>query len=148
MSGTPLELAPGEALLAHVRVSFRGAAAASMRATFALGSARMRQKAFETWRQTLDSAHVPSAGPEMSLALSDRRLYVCHTTFWFSRPSQAAGGIGLSRIAETAVVRNGLVTSLALVIDHGAIIEFEAMRHRAVRRFAHALDEARAPHQY
>jgi hypothetical protein len=137
------DLVPGEELIAHARVSFRGAATTSTRATFALGSARMRHKAFDQWRQGTDAAGFPSAGPEMVLAVTDRRLLVCYTTFWLSRPASASGALELKRIHETAVVRQGLVTTLAIVLDNGHIIEVEAMRGGAVRRIAAALDAAR-----
>src|SRR5947208_156779 len=127
--GLPAEnFEPGEQLLAHARVSFRGAATSSTRATFALGSARVRHNAFDEWRQGTDAAGFPSAGPEMVLAVTDRRLHVCYTTFWLSRPASSAGWIGVSRIHQIAVARQGLVTTLALVLDNGHIIEVEAMR--------------------
>jgi hypothetical protein len=134
-----LDLREGEAFRAHVHVSFRGAATASTRATFALGSARMRQKAYEDWRNAVEQAGFPTAGAEMVLALTDQRLFACRTTFWTSRPADVGGTMDVSRIHSVATSRHGMVTGLAFALTNGQVIEVEAMRGGAVRRFAHAV---------
>ena len=139
MAEPDLDLWEGEELCAHVHVSFRGAATASTRATFALGSARMRQKAYEDWRSAVEQVGFPTAGPEMVLALTDQRLFACRTTFWTSRPAEVTGSMDVSKIHAVATARHGVVTGLAFALTNGQVIEVEAMRGGAVRRFAHAM---------
>jgi hypothetical protein len=139
-----LDLEPGEELRATVSVSFRGAAAATTRSTLALGSARVRRHAFESWRAAAERVGFPAPGPEMALACTDRRLLVCRTTFWLNRPAAVAGTLDLSRIAQASVVRHGLVVGCAFALTDGAIVEVEAMRAGALRRFASTVTDARA----
>jgi hypothetical protein len=136
------ELEPDEELHAVAHASFRGAAATSARATFALGSARMRQRAYEDWRHAVEAAGFPTAGPEMFLAVTDRRLLVCRTTFVTGRPSAIEGGVELARIFDVAAVRHGLVTSVAFALVNGQIIEVEAVRGARLRRFARSMRDA------
>jgi hypothetical protein len=136
------ELEPDEELHAVAHASFRGAAATSARATFALGSARMRQRAYEDWRHAVEAAGFPTAGPEMFLAVTDRRLLVCRTTFMTGRPSTIEGGVELARIFDVAAVRHGLVTSVAFALVNGQIIEVEAVRGARLRRFARSMRDA------
>jgi hypothetical protein len=137
-----LELESGEELRAITRASFRGAALASIRATVALGSARMRQKAYEDWRHAVEAAGFPTAGPEMVLAVTNRRVLVCRTTFMTGRPSTIEGSIDLRRIAAVATTRQGLVTGLALALSNGQVIEVEAVRGAPLRRFSQAVRDA------
>jgi hypothetical protein len=130
------ELEPGEELRASVPASFRGAAAASTRSMFALGSARMRQRSYEDWRNAVEKAGFPTAGPEMVLAVTSRRVAVFRTTFFANRPAAIGGSIELARIAQVATSRRGVVTSLAFALVNGQIIEVEAMRGARLRRFA------------
>jgi hypothetical protein len=134
-----LGVEPDERVIAIAKVSFRGAAAATARATVAMGSARTRQKAFEEWAQAARSGGFPTAGPEMTLCLTDRRLIVCRHTFWMNRPDGAAGSTDLSRFVEVAIVRHGLLTSIALAIESVGLVEVEAYRGRPLRRLARAL---------
>lgn len=136
-----LELEPGEDLRASTHASFRGAAAASARATFALGSARVRNRAYEAWRDVVEAAGFPTAGPEMILGVTNRRLLACSPTFWMGRPAEIRGHVALERIAEVAVVRHGLVVGLSLALTNGRIVEVEAMRGRRLHAFADALRE-------
>ena len=143
-----LGVEPDERVIATARASFRGAAAASARATAAMGSERTRQKSFEAWVKSAQSGGFPTAGPEMTLCLTDRRLIVCRQTFWMSRPAGAAGSIDLDRFIEVAIVRHGLVTSIALAIESVGLVEVEAFRGGPLRRLARALRAAiaeRAP---
>ncbi len=142
MTRPQLELEPGEELRALTHASFRGAAAASARATFALGSSRMRMKAFDAWRDDAEASGFPTASPEMVLACTDRRVLVCRTTFWTSRPSTLGGAVALHHIAAVSVVRRGLIVACAFALTNGAIVEVEAMRARQLRRFANAVTEA------
>ena len=142
MTRPRLELEPGEELRALTHASFRGAAAASARATFALGSSRMRMRAFDAWREHAEQAGFPTAAPEMVLACTDRRVLVCRTTFWTSRPSTLGGAVALDRVAAVSVMRHGLVVACAFALTNGAIVEVEAMRARQVRRFATAVSKA------
>jgi hypothetical protein len=134
-----LELDRGEELRATAHVSFRGAAGASARSTFALGSARMRHRIYEEWRQAVELAGFPAAGAEMILAVTNRRLLVCKKTFWTGRLAQAEGAIELTRIAGVGVERHGIVVSLLLVMTNNQIVEVETMRGRKLARFADAV---------
>jgi len=141
-----LDLEPGEEVLAVTPASFRGAAATTARATFALGSARMRQGAFEAWRDHAREAGFPTAGPEMILAVTNQRLLAYFKTFWIGRPASLGGGLALRRIADVASVRHGLVVGCAFALENGQIIEVEAMRGIRLHRFARVVNEAKAAH--
>ena len=142
MRRSSFELEPDEELHAIAHASFRGAAATSARATFALGSARMRQRAYEDWRHAVEAAGFPTAGPEMFLAVTDRRLLVCRTTFMTGRPAAIEGSIELARIYDVAATRQGLVTSVAFALVDGQVIEVEAVRGARLRRFAQSVRDA------
>jgi hypothetical protein len=135
-------LEPGERLISRAPASFRGAAAASIRSTFALASARARRQAHDAWCMHAESVGFPVAGPEMWLGLTDSRLIVWNTTFVLSRPGAVKGVVPLADVAEVATTRHGLVTGLAVALSTGHFIEVEAMRGRRLRRFAAALREA------
>ena len=139
---SPFELEPDEELRASAHASFRGAAAVSARATFALGSARMRQRAYEEWRDAAEGVGFPTAGPEMALVVTNRRLLVCRTTFMLGRPSTVEGDLDLRRIADVATTRHGAVTGLAFALLNGYIVEVEAMRGARLRRFGESVREA------
>jgi len=135
-------LEPDERLISRAPASFRGAAAASVRSTFALGSARARRQAHDAWVRQAEAVGFPAAGPEMWLGLTESRLIVWNTTFMLSRPGVVKGDIPLKDVAEVATARHGLVTGLAVALTTGHYIEVEAMRGRRLRRFADALQEA------
>jgi hypothetical protein len=147
MDGLLPGLEPDERLLSRTPASFRGATAASVRSTFALGSARLRNQAYNAWRMHAESSGFPAAGPEMWLGLTDRRLIVWDTTFILSRPGRIKGVIRLSEVAQVATARHGLVTGLALALTTGQFVEVEAMRGRRLHRFAHALRAALESHR-
>ena len=63
------------------------------------------------------SRGLPDRGPEMILAVTDRRLLVYHTSFWSGRPTTAGGSIDLDRVHTVAVKRHGLVVGLAFALD-------------------------------
>ena len=132
-------LEPGERLLARAPVSFRGATAASARSTFALAAARRRMNAYHAWREHAEALGFTTAGPEMVIGVTDARFVVWSTTFWLSRPGSIAGKLPLSKIADVATTRHGIVTGLALALETGDIVEVEAMRGRRLRRLADAL---------
>jgi hypothetical protein len=136
------ELEPGERLIARSPASFRGAAAASIRATFALGSSRARHQAHDAWCMHAESVGFPAAGPEMWLGLTDSRLIVWNTTFMLNRPGAVKGVVPLTDVAQVATARHGLVTGLAVALSSGQFIEVEAMRGRRLRRFAAELRDA------
>ena len=138
------ELPPGEELRATTSASFRGAAAASTRATFAFASQRMRDRAYDAWRDAVAAAGFPTAGPEMIVALTNRRLLVYHTSFWSGRPTTAGGSIDLDRVHTVAIKRHGMVVGLAFALTNGQIVELEAIRGWRIRRFAHAVTAALA----
>jgi hypothetical protein len=142
-----IQLEQGEELRAQAHASFRGAAATSARATFALGSAKMRHRAFESWRDGADAAHFPIAGPEMVLVVTSDRLLVCKPSFWSGRAAEVAGAVPLEKIAEVVVVRAGLVTGCAIALTSGAFVQVEAVRGRRLRALARALDDARQQHK-
>ena len=134
-----LGVEPDERVLATAKASFRGASGATARSTLALGSARSRQKDFEAWAQGARAASFPTAGPEMTLCLTDRRLIVCRHTFWLNRPNGAAGSLDLGQFADVAIVHHGLLTSIAFAIEAKGLVEVEAYRGRPLRRLARAL---------
>jgi hypothetical protein len=134
-------LEPDERLISRTPASFRGATAASMRATFALGSARARRQAHDEWCMHAEAVGFPAAGPEMWLGLTESRLIVWSTTLMLSRPGAIKGVVPLADVAEVATARHGLVTGLAVALTTGQFIEVEAMRGRRLRRFADALRE-------
>jgi hypothetical protein len=138
----PPGLEPEERLLSRAPASFRGATAASIRSTFALGSARQRNQAYNGWRMQAEAVGFPAAGPEMWLGLTDSRLIIWGTTFMLNRPSAVKGVIPLTDVAQVATERHGLVTGLAVALTTGQFVEVEAMRGRRLRRFAAAVHTA------
>jgi hypothetical protein len=133
---------PGERLIARAPASFRGAAAVSIRSTFAMGSSRARRQAHDAWCMHAESVGFPAAGPEMWLGLTDSRIIVWNTTFMLSRPGTVKGVVPLSDVAEVATARHGLVTGLAVALTSGQFIEVEALRGRRLRRLAAEIREA------
>jgi hypothetical protein len=139
--GELLDLEPGEEVLAVARASFRGAAATSTRATFALGSGRMRMKAFVTWYEAAQQSGFPQVPADMVVAVTPRRLLFGKPTFWGRPPRRYWSQIELDRIAEVAVVRHGIVTGVAFGFRHGAIVEVEALRGRALRNLVEVIEQ-------
>jgi len=135
-------LEPDERVLVRAPASFRGAAAASLRSTFALGSARARRQAHYAWSSHAESIGFPAAGPEMWLGLTESRIIVWGTTFMLSRPGAVKGVVPITEVAEVATTRHGLVTGVAVAMRTGQFIEVEAMRGRRLRQFADLLREA------
>jgi hypothetical protein len=135
-------LEPDERVLVRAPVSFRGAASASIRSTFALGSARARRQAHYAWCTHAESVGFPAAGPEMWLGLTESRIIVWGTTFILSRPGAVKGVVPVTEVAQVATSRHGLVTGLAVAMKTGHFIEVEAMRGRRLRRFAALLRDA------
>jgi hypothetical protein len=142
-----LELEPGEELHARTHVSFRGSGACSVRSTFALGSARMRARAYEGWSALARNARFPEVGPEMVLQLTNRRIAVRKASFWMGRPTDVGQDIDLRDVAAVAVQRHGLVVGLAIAMKDGAIVEVETMRPRRLRAFARSIDTLLAQQQ-
>jgi hypothetical protein len=138
--GVP-DLEAGEAVRAMAGASFRGGFIATIKTTFAFGSARVRSNAFEDWKEPVDKAGFPTAGPDAILVVTDRRLLVYFTTFWAERPGDLGGDIELDRIYQVAVRRHGLVLGIAFALTSGDVVEFEAMRSIRLRRFAHAVQK-------
>jgi hypothetical protein len=136
--GVP-DLEPGEELRAMAGASFRGGFIATVKTTFAFGSARVRNNAFEDWKLPAEKAGFPTAGPEAILAVTDRRVLVYFTTFWAERPGDLGGDIELDRVYQVAVRRHGLVLGIAFALTSGEVVEFEAMRSIRLRRFARAV---------
>jgi hypothetical protein len=137
--GQLLEIEPDEELLAVARASFRGAAATSARSTFALGSARMRMRAFNDWHDAAVASGFPTAPPDMVVAATDRRVLVGKPTFWGRAPARYWGAIELHQIAELAVVKHGIVTGVAFAFTRGAIVEIEALRGRRLRHLVNVV---------
>jgi hypothetical protein len=129
-------LEPGEQLLVRTPASFRGATGTSISATFALASAHKRIEAYRAWQMPADLVGFKTAGPEMVLGLTDRRLVIWKTTFWFSRVSEISGEVPFDRLHDVVAVRHGLVTSVAFAFTNGQIVEVEAMRGRRLRHLA------------
>ena len=136
-----LELEPDEKVLVVTRASFRGAAAASMRATFSLGSGRMRMKSFDVWHDAAIASGFPPVPPEMFVAATDRRILFGKPTFWGTAPSGYWSALGYDHIAQTVWVRHGFVTGVAFGMAHGSIVEIEAVRGRKLRRLVTVIQE-------
>jgi hypothetical protein len=130
-----IDLEPGEEVLATARASFRGAAGSSAKATFALGSDRMRMKAFSTWLDAARASGFPEAPPDMFLTATDRRILVGKPRFMGGAPAHYYGSLGYGEIVEIVWVRHGIVTGVAFAFQFGGIVEIEAMRGRDLRRF-------------
>jgi hypothetical protein len=139
-----IEVEPGEAVLRIARASFRGAAATSTRATFALGSGRMRDRAYHVWHDAATSAGFPSAPADMVVVATDRRVLFGKPTFWGRVPTCYWSALDLGAISQIVASRHGIVTGVAFALYDGAIVEIEALRGRQLRRFADAV-EARLP---
>jgi len=139
LAAPPPGLEPDEHLIARASASFRGAAAASVRSTFALSSARRRLDAYRGWQEAAAIAGFSTVGPEFVLGLTDRGLVVWSTSFWFGRPRAICGRIALSDIHDVAVARHGLVTGFAVAFRSGAVVEIETMRGRHLRHLAAAV---------
>jgi hypothetical protein len=131
-----VDLEPGEEILATARASFRGAAATSVRTTFALGSGRLRMRAFDVWFDAARATGFPEAPPDMFLAATDRRILVGKPRFFGGAPARYMGEIDYAKVAQVMAVRHGLVTGVALAFHFGGIVEIEAVRGRGLRRFA------------
>jgi hypothetical protein len=136
-----IEIEPGEELLVLAHASFRGAAAASMRSTMALGSGRMRMKSFDAWHDAAIASGFPPVPPEMFVAATDRRVLFGRPTFWGRPPSGYWSALGYDRIAQIIWVRHGLVTGVAFALTHGAIVEIEAVRGRKLRHMVNVIQE-------
>jgi hypothetical protein len=139
LDNAPHGLEPDEALLARAPASFRGSMATSISSTFTLSSARKRIEAYNAWRMQADVAGFKTDGPEMVLGLTEHRLVVWKTTFWFSRLAAIAGEVPLDKVHDVAAVRRGLFTSLAIAFKDGQVVEVEAMRGRRLRHLAHTM---------
>ncbi len=138
-------LEPEEHLLVRAPASFRGATVTSISSTFALGSARKRLEAYNAWAQESGAAGFRTEGPEMILGLTETRLIVWKTTFWFNRPGAIAGEVPLSAVHDVAAARHGMVTGLALVFKNSQIVEVEAMRGRRLRHLASTMQALISP---
>jgi hypothetical protein len=136
-----IELEPGEELLAVARASFRGAAGVSVRATFALGSGRMRLRAFDDWHDAAIVSGFPRVPPDMVVAATDQRVLFGKPTFWGGTPSRYSGAVELGRLAEIIAVSHGLLTGVAFAFKDGAIVEIEAIRGRRLRRLVLVVEE-------
>ena len=132
-------LEPDEELLVRTPVSFRGAATTSVASTFALASARKRIEAYRVWQMQADLVGFKTAGPEMMLGLTDRRLVIWKMSFWFNRVNAIAGEVPITKLHDVAATRHGLVTGLAFAFKDGQIVEVEAMRGRKIRHLAEQL---------
>lgn len=132
------DLEPDESVLAVAAASFRG----SLATTLTGGSARTRAKRFEAWRAEAATAGFPTAGTEMFLAATPRRLVVCATSFWTERPTGSVGAVEIERIAQVGVHRQGLLHVLTVVLHPGALIEVEALRGSRLRALAASIDRS------
>ena len=128
-----IDLEPGEQILATARASFRGAAATSAKSTFALGSGRLRMRAFDVWFDAARSSGFPDSPPDMYLAATDRRILTGKPRFWGGAPPRYTGELDYAKVARVVAVRHGLVTGVAFAFHFGGIVEIEAVRGRALR---------------
>lgn len=131
--GELIDLETDEEILTLARASFRGAAAASTRATFAFGSGRMRMKAYDVWHDAAIELGFPIVPPDMVVAATNRRILFGKPTFWGRPPKRYWSAIQFDSIAEIVAVRHGMVTGVAFGFTHGGIVEIEALRGRRLR---------------
>jgi hypothetical protein len=131
-----IELQPDEHLLTTAHASFRGATAASVRATFALGSSRMRNRAFDAWHTAALASGLPRVPPDMIVAVTDRRVLFGHPTFFGHAPKAYWSAVDLDEIGQIVAVRHGLLTGVAIAFRMGGVVELEALRGRRLRRWA------------
>ncbi len=139
------ELESGEELRAIARASFRGAAATSTRATFALGSGRMRMRAYAEWHNAVIQTGFPTVPPDMVVAASDRRVLFGKPTFWGYPPTAYWSALAFGDIAQIVAAQHGIVTGVAFALTNGSVVEIEALRGRKLRRFAEAVEQALPP---
>jgi hypothetical protein len=137
----PIELEPGETILATAGASFRGAAAASVRATFAFGAGRIRNRDYSEWRTAAVTSGFPPVPDDMVVAVTEQRLL-------FGKARMPGRGrvytyeLPLERISQVASERHGMVVGLGIAMrGTGAMIELEAMRGRQLAHLADVLDE-------
>jgi hypothetical protein len=135
-----IEVGPDEEPLRTARASFRGAAATSTRATFALGSGRMRDRAYHAWHDAATSAGFPSAPADMVIVATDRRILFGKPTFWGRVPTRYWSALDLGAISQIVATRHGIVTGVAFALYDGTIVEIEAMRGRQLRRFTDTVE--------
>jgi hypothetical protein len=136
-----LEPEPGETVLAVARASFRGAAAVTTRATFAMGPGRMRMRAFHDWHEAAIASGLPPVTPDMILVATHRRVLFGRPTFWGRPPARYSGAVRIEQIAQVVAVRHGIVTGVAFGFTDGSIVEIEAIRARRLRRLVQVIDE-------
>ena len=136
-----IELEPGEDILAIAHASFRGAAATSVRATFTLGSARARNRAFAAWQDAALASGFPTVPPDMYVAVTETRVLFGKPTFWGGRPKTFWSTLDIDKIAKVAIVRHGFVIGVAFAMTHGSIVELEAVRTRKLRRAVRMIEE-------
>ena len=141
-----LDLEPGEEILVAARASFRGAAAVTTRATFALGSGRMRLRAYHEWQDAANASGFGPVPPDMIIAVSDRRILFGKPTFWGRMPPGFWSAIYHDDVAKIVAVQHGLVTGVAFGLTSGGVVEIEAMRGARLRRLVRIVD-ARHPHE-
>jgi hypothetical protein len=135
-----LELDPGEEILVVARASFRGAAAVTTRATFALGSGRMRLRAYHDWQDAANEAGFGPVPPDMIIAVTDRRILFGKPTFWGRVPPGYWSAIYHDDVAQIVAVQHGLVTGVAFGLTSGGVVEIEAMRGAPLRRLVRVID--------
>jgi hypothetical protein len=131
-----IDLEPGEEVLATARASFRGAAGTSVKATFVLGSGRMRMRAFDVWFDQARASGFPHVPPDMVIRATDRRVLFGKPRFWGGAPARFTGTLDYADIAQVVAVRHGLITGVAFAFRFGGIVEVEAARGRRLRRLA------------
>jgi hypothetical protein len=136
------DLEPGEQLHLTAPASFRGAWSATARSTFSLASSRRRLAAFEAWEIGAREAGFSPGEPETILGLTDTRLVAWKPSFFLHHATELTASIPLARLYGVGVIRHGLVTGVSFVTEAGAIIEFEAIRGRRLRRLAEATSAA------
>jgi hypothetical protein len=131
-----IDLEPEEKILATARASFRGAAATSVKSTIALGSGRMRMRAFDSWYDAARASGFPESPPDMYLAATDRRILVGKPRWYGGAPPRYMGELDYPKVAQVIAVRHGSVTGVAFAFHFGGIVEVEAVLGGGLRRFA------------
>jgi hypothetical protein len=114
-------------------VTFRGAVASATRG-LALSSSRARMKSFAAWAAHAEQAGFPTAKPEMTLGVTDRRVVIWRPSFWLGQPTVLVGTVPFEQLVAVEVYRQGLAVSLVFGFRSGEFVEVESMRARRMRR--------------
>ena len=134
-------LEPGETIVDSVRVSRKGTAkrTATVGAVGGLIGVAIAQKIDKAGREQVEAAGFPDL-QSMTLALTDRRVFVCKNSTMANKPKEVVMTVPLSEIVSVRYEPGKLVPKIFVALSHGVEIELEAARIDGPAQFASALD--------